>query len=130
MPILIVIATGRSKSRKRGAWPALTACWPLCKSEVVYAYSALDYATALLTDSLFRFDLCALLESLDTGGIGVTRDHDLLRVATGHWDLGALGPTLAGLIMTALEAGWPGLRSLGRRLWLWRVGLQQNSDVP
>lgn len=38
--------------------------------------------------------------------------------------LGAFAPTLAGLIMTALEAGWPGLRSLGRRLWLWRVGLQ------
>jgi membrane protease YdiL (CAAX protease family) len=25
--------------------------------------------------------------------------------------------------MTAFEAGWPGLKSLGRRLWLWRVGL-------
>ena len=87
-------------------------------------------ATALPAGGLFRFDLCALLEPLDTGGVDVTRDHDLLRVATGHWDLGALGPTLACLIMTALAEGWPGLKRLGRRLWLWRVGLQQNSDVP
>lgn len=38
--------------------------------------------------------------------------------------LGAFGPTLAGVMMTALEAGWPGLKSLGRRLWVGRVGCQ------
>ena len=38
--------------------------------------------------------------------------------------LGAFGPTLAGVIMTALEEGWPGLKHLGRRLGLWRVGIQ------
>lgn len=38
--------------------------------------------------------------------------------------LGAFAPTLAGLIMTTLEEGWLGLKNLGRRLWLWRVGPQ------
>mgnify|MGYP001322977877 CR=1 FL=1 len=38
--------------------------------------------------------------------------------------VGAFAPTIAGLIMTAREEVVPGLRRLGRRLWLWRVGFQ------
>lgn len=38
--------------------------------------------------------------------------------------LGAFGPSLAGVIITASTEGWTGLRLLCRRLWLWRVGLR------
>jgi membrane protease YdiL (CAAX protease family) len=76
---------------------------------------------ALLAFYLLAFAISWIGILLLVGGPGIAMDSPEFMIAMMAW---LAGPSIAGIVMTAVVDGWTGLRDLRARLGRWRVGAQ------